>query len=213
MKIVDKNGVLDQVGGSSEITLELGCGHRKRHSEAIGIDKQDYPGVDIIGDAYDVLRRFPAASISAVYSYHFFEHQENIESYMTELNRILIAGAPLLVVTPHFSNPYYYSDPTHRTPFGLYSFSYFCKNELFRRQVPRYHSGYHFKLKNVELIFKSSPPFYFRWGIKKFFQFIFNLNRYMMELYEENFCYLMPCYEIRYSLIKQDAPSDPDRSL
>jgi hypothetical protein len=205
MKIVDKNGLLDQIGDIGEITLELGCGHRKRHSEAVGIDKQDYPGVDIVGDAHDILCRFPPASVSAVYAYHFFEHLENVESYMVELNRVMITGAQLLVVTPHFSNPYYYSDATHRTPFGLYSFSYFCHNDLFHRRVPRYHSGYDFKLKKVDLIFKSAPPFYFRWGIKKCIQSIFTLNRYMMELYEENFCYLFPCYEIRYSLTKQPA--------
>jgi ubiquinone/menaquinone biosynthesis C-methylase UbiE len=203
MKVIDKNGTLDSMGDSDNIALELGCGHRKRHPTAIGIDKQDYPGVDIVGDAYVVLQRMPAASISAVYTYHFFEHQENIESYMTELNRIMAPGALLRVVTPHFSNPYYYSDPTHRTPFGLYSFSYFCKNDYFSRKVPVYDSEIAFELLDVDLIFKSSRPFYLRWGIKKLFQPVFNFNRYMMELYEENFCYFMPCYEIRYKLAKR----------
>ncbi len=57
-------------------------------------------------------------------------------------------------------------------------------------------------MAQVALIFKSSPPFYLRWGIKKVFQALFSLNRYMMELYEETFCYLIPCYEIRYDLVK-----------
>ncbi|RTZ98297.1 MAG: methyltransferase type 11 [Deltaproteobacteria bacterium] len=202
MSIVDKSGLLDRLHSTGNISLELGCGHRKRHPEAIGIDQQDFPGVDIVGDSLDVLRRFPEASVSAVFSYHFFEHIDDVESHMVELNRIMRGGATLLVVTPHFSNPYYYSDPTHRTPFGLYSFSYFCKNDFFRRKVPRYHSGYAFKLDSVDLIFKSSPPFYFRWGIKKIFQSVFTFNRYMMELYEENFCYVVPCYEVRYSLTR-----------
>ena len=29
---------------------------------------------------------------------------------------------------------------------------------------------------------------------------MFNLNRYTRELYEENFCYLFPCYEIRFEM-------------
>ncbi len=203
MKIIDKNSVLDSMGESEGIALELGCGHHKRHPEAIGIDQQDYPGVDIVGEAYGVLQRMPAASVSCVYAYHFFEHQLNIESYMTELNRIMIPDALLLVVTPHFSNPYYYSDPTHRTPFGLYSFSYFCKNNYFSREVPLYFPEIDFELMAVNLIFKSSLPFYLRWGFKKMFQPFFNLNRYMMELYEENFCYFIPCYEIRYKLAKR----------
>ena len=203
MKIIDKKGVFDRSDDSEEIIIELGCGRRKRHAEAIGIDLRDYPGVDIVGDALVVLRRFPSSSVSAVYSYHFFEHLDNVESYMIELSRTMKNNARLQVVTPHFSNPYYYSDHTHRTPFGLYSFAYFCKNVFFRRQVPNYQNELGFELVSVDLIFKSSPPFYLRWGIKKVFQFVFNLNRYMMELYEENFCYLIPCYEISYALVKK----------
>ncbi len=208
MKIIDKNGLLDRIGDAGEVALELGCGRRKRHPDAIGIDRLDFPGVDIIGDALDVLCRFPPVSVSAVSAYHFFEHLEDIEPYMAELSRVMIPDARLLVVTPHFSNPYYYSDPTHRTPFGLYTFSYFCRDDLFRRKVPRYRRGYHFRLNAVDLIFKSSPPFYFRWGIKKIFQSVFTLNRYMMELYEETFCYFIPCYEIRYSITKQSVEGE-----
>jgi hypothetical protein len=31
---------------------------------------------------------------------------------------------------------------------------------------------------------------------------LFNSCRYMQELYEENFCYIFPCYEIRFVLEK-----------
>lgn len=204
MKKFDKKGWLDRIDDGEEIVLELGCGSRKRHRDAIGIDLKDYPGVDIVGDALDILKRFPNNSVSAVYSYHFFEHLEEVTAYMTELNRIMKQDGSLQVVTPHFSNPYYYSDPTHRTHYGLYSFAYFCGNVFFRRQVPRYDQDLDFELVDVELIFKSAPPFVLRWGIKKLFQFVFNINRYMMELYEENFCYLIPCYEIRYVLAKRE---------
>jgi hypothetical protein len=30
---------------------------------------------------------------------------------------------------------------------------------------------------------------------------VFNLNTYMKEFYEENFCYWIPCYEIQYELM------------
>jgi len=40
-------------------------------------------------------------------------------------------------------------------------------------------------------------------GDKKIFQFIFNLNRYLMEFYEENLCYIIPCYEIKYEMHKK----------
>jgi hypothetical protein len=52
------------------------------------------------------------------------------------------------------------------------------------------------------LIFKSPKPFYFRWGFKKTAQVVFNLTSYLKELYEEFFCYLIPCYEIKYVMKK-----------
>lgn len=202
MKITDKTDVLNRIDHLEEVSLELGCGHRKRHQEAIGIDLRDFPGVDIVGDALAVLKQMSNNTVSGVYSYHFFEHLNNVDDYMVELNRIMKENACLEIVTPHFSNPYYYSDTTHKTPFGLYSFAYFCNNTFFRRKVPRYNEALAFELIEVNLIFKSSPPFYVRWGVKKIFQFIFNLNRYMKELYEESFCYFIPSYEIRYLLKK-----------
>jgi hypothetical protein len=55
-------------------------------------------------------------------------------------------------------------------------------------------------LSQADLIFKSSPPFYARYASKKILQAVFNLNRYTRELYEENFCYLFPCYEILFEM-------------
>ena len=204
MKIIDKKNMLDRIDRMGNLELELGCGKSKKHKDAIGIDAIDYECVDIVGDAYDILREFPDHSVSAVFSYHFFEHLEDIEAMMAELTRVMVDGAFLKVVTPHFSNPYFYSDCTHKKHFGLYSFSYFSKESLFVRKVPNYGNSPDFELCDVKLIFTSPRPFYFRWGIKKILQRIFNLNCWMMEFYEENLCYIFPCYEVRYEMIKRN---------
>ncbi len=60
MAILDKRGLPGSLQGA---TLELGCGGRKRHPEAIGIDALDHECVDIVGDVYEVLERMPAASV------------------------------------------------------------------------------------------------------------------------------------------------------
>jgi len=57
-----------------------------------------------------------------------------------------------------------------------------------------------FKIKNVKLVFKSPRPFYGRYGLKKIAQTIFNMGFYLKELYEENLCWLIPCYEIRFEM-------------
>jgi len=203
MEIVDKKNILKRMELIGELKLELGCGSCKRNKDAIGIDVSDYECVDIVGDVYDVLRKIPSNSVSAVYSYHFFEHVEDLRALMKELARIIKEDGLLVIVTPHFSNPYYYSDYTHKNQFGLYSFSYLSSDSIFFRKVPDYNKLLEFELNKVRLIFKSPRPFYFRWGLKRLFQAIFNLNRYMMEFYEENLCYIFPCYEIRYEMIKK----------
>jgi len=181
-------------------TLELGCGGSKRHPDAIGIDTLDHACVDILGDVYEVLEQVPTASVKAVYAYHFFEHVTDLPKLMDLLARVIQPGGLLRVVVPHFSNPYFYSDHTHRAFFGLYSFSYLVSDNIHRRKVPTYGREVRFELSQADLIFKSPPPFYVRYACKQILQAAFNLNRYTRELYEENFCYLFPCYEIRFEM-------------
>jgi SAM-dependent methyltransferase len=197
MAILDKRDRLAQLQGA---TLELGCGGHKRHPEAIGIDALDYECVDIVGDVYEVLEQVPAASLKAVYSYHFFEHVTDLPRLMDLLARVIRPDGVLNVVVPHFSNPYYYSDYTHRGFFGLYSFSYLVSDSIHRRKVPTYGREVRFELSRAELIFKSPPPFYVRYAFKQILQVVFNWNGWTRELYEENFCYLFPCYEIRFEM-------------
>ena len=58
------------------------------------------------------------------------------------------------------------------------------------------------QLCKVDLVFKSTPPFYGRHAIKRLFGWLFNSCRYLQEFYEENLCYVFPCYEIRFLLQK-----------
>jgi hypothetical protein len=202
MAVLDKRNLLSNLRGAP---LELGCGSSKRLVDSIGIDKIDYDCVDVVGDVYEVLDQIPSQSTPAIHSYHFFEHVRDVALLIDKIARVLMTNGMLEVVVPHFSNPYYYSDYTHRNFFGLYSFSYLSEDAILRRKVPHYTSSLWFELEEVHLVFKSSPPFYGRHVLKQAFQVLFNVNSYMKEFYEENCCYLFPCYEIRYSLRrKQD---------
>ena len=140
MALIDKAKILSSVDSISHIELELGCGNRKRNRQAIGVDMLDYPDVDIVGDVYEALASFPSRSVDAVYSYHFIEHVPDVPRLLSELARIVKPNGYLEFVAPHFSNPYFYSDPTHRSFFGLYTFCYFASNSPFARHVPTYGS-------------------------------------------------------------------------
>ena len=202
--VVDKRGRLASLESQPRIVLELGCGNRKRHQDAIGIDVIDYPAADVVGDVFDVLALFPDASVDAVFSYHFVEHLPDLARFVSVLARILKPSGTVKSVVPHFSNPYFYSDYTHRTAFGLYSFSYLATDRLFRRRVPRYVARSGFELRDVQLRFKAGRPFYVRHAISRLVGWVVNSTRTTQELYERAFCYLFPCYEVEFDLTRLD---------
>jgi SAM-dependent methyltransferase len=201
MPIVDKGGVLPNIRNRRPVVLELGCGNRKWDSEAIGIDIRDFACVDIIGDVVGVLKEIPDGVVDVVSSYHFLEHVVDLELLLAEAARVMRIGGRFKAVVPHFSNPYFYSDPTHKNHFGLYTFSYLAHDRVLRRKVPHY-NPVSFRLMNVDLRFKSSRPFYIRHGVKRVLGMIFNSCGYMREFYEENLCYFFPCHEIEYTIEK-----------
>ena len=113
---------------------------------------------------------------------------------------MLQPGGEFRAVVPHFSNPAFYSDPTHRAFFGLYTFSYWVRETPFRRKTPQYEAALPFVLVSARHNFKSSPPFYVRHALKKVAGWWVGLGRWPQEFYEEHLCWIMPCYEVDFVL-------------
>jgi SAM-dependent methyltransferase len=201
--VLDKRGRLASIGSAGDVTLELGCGSRRRIADAITIDALDYECVDVVGDVFAVLARVPDASVDLVFSSHFVEHLPQIEPLLCELRRVLKVGGQVRTIAPHFSNPYFYSDYTHRSFFGLYTFSYLAVDRLFKRRVPQYTRDIGFELVDVRLCFKAPPPFYLRYAFRRAFQSLVNVSVFTKELYESSLCYLFPCYELEYVIVKR----------
>ena len=116
--MIDKKNLLGSLTSSSSLIIELGCGSTKKNPEAIGIDFLNYPAVDIVGDVYDILKKLPESCVIHVSAEHFIEHISDLNILMSELERVVKPGGVIDFVTPHFSNPYFYSDPTHLKFFG-----------------------------------------------------------------------------------------------
>ena len=120
------------------LILDIGCGKKKQDQTAIGLDRQPGSSADILCE----LTRFPWPirdnCADEVYLSHFLEHQPDILRVMAEVHRIAKAGAEVVVVTPHYSSPDSYTDPTHLFHLGFHSFDYFDRDSF---QDFTYHSG------------------------------------------------------------------------
>jgi len=200
----DRSGVLKKLKistGNDFISLDLGCGTKKFSESFIGIDLSENPEVDIVGDVFDILAEIPDSTISQIYSSHFFEHIEDIPHLLRECTRVLKSGGVIDIIVPHHSNPFFYSDPTHKSFYGLYTFSYYAECDILKRGVPEYSRIKGLQITNIELVFKSYRPHYIRHGLKKVVQKFVNLGNFNKEFYEEMVSGFISCYEIHTSLI------------
>jgi ubiquinone/menaquinone biosynthesis C-methylase UbiE len=198
--LIDKRNFLTNQSSLKKVEIELGCGARKRHPHALGIDLIDTPDVDIVGDVFDVLLKIDTGSVKAIYAYHFLEHVSDLEKLLREFERVLMQGGEATLVVPHFSSPYFYSDPTHKTFFGLYSLCYFAERHPFVRKVPTYGRALAFELFRVDLGFKAERPFYIRYAMRRVIGLFFNASNMLKELYEDMFSNIFSCYEVCYRI-------------
>jgi Methyltransferase domain len=182
--------------------IELGCGRTKQVAQAIGIDQLDAPEVDIVGDVFEALALLANGTVQQIYASHFVEHIEDLPRLVAECSRVLAADGTVEFIVPHHSNPFFYSDYTHRRAFGLYSMSYLVKDDLLRRKVPTYGVTSTLRLTDVRLGFKSPLKYSLRNLFLRSLGAFFNLSRYTQELYEELFSKLIPCYEVSYLCVQ-----------
>ncbi|WP_425639475.1 class I SAM-dependent methyltransferase [Algoriphagus yeomjeoni] len=189
---------------SKVVKVELGCGNNKRIKDSIGVDVLSFPGVDYVFDLNKGMPFFEANSIDEIYSHHFLEHLDDLPFFMGEVNRVLKRGGTLRGEVPHFSNPYFYSDPTHKNHFGLYTLNYFVKNqESFVRKVPSFYNDLNFEIVSYTIVFKSKSLSTVYSRIKnRILNRWFNSSLKRLEVYEELFCYRFPCYELKFCIRK-----------
>lgn len=195
-----KEELLNVLATTHKVVIDLGCGPNKKEG-AIGFDYADLPGVDYVANLEEGLSFLPDNSVDVYLNSHFLEHISQLELLMSEIHRTLKPGGRLKVIVPHFSNPYYYSDYTHVRFFGLYSFDYFSGlDHGYRRKTPVYNNSFQYRILTRRLIFRS-PYLPVISSIKKhIFTPLFNCSKYMQSLYEDSFCYAIPCYELVFEL-------------
>jgi SAM-dependent methyltransferase len=109
---------------SSKKILDVGCGQNK-YRGAIGIDSNPRTKADVIHDLGDVPYPFQDNEFDEIICRHVIEHVPDVMAFITELHRIAKPGGRIKIVTPHYSNPDWATDPTHRNHLNSYSFTCF----------------------------------------------------------------------------------------
>ncbi len=104
--------------------LDVGCG-RNKHPGAIGLDINPDTDADIIHDLAIVPYPFPDNEFDEIVSYHVIEHVPDPTAFVTELYRITKPGGRIKILTPHYTNPDWPNDLTHRNHLNSYSFQNF----------------------------------------------------------------------------------------
>jgi SAM-dependent methyltransferase len=156
--------------------------------------------VDIIADLNAPLDLLPDNSVSEVYTCHVLEHVNNLVGLMEELHRIVQPNGKIEIRVPHFSNPYYYSDPTHVKFFGIYSMYYFVseENQPPVRKVPAFYTRSRFIVDSIEITLVNTA-FIDRIIFPRLYTFI-NKSFDRQDFYERRLCRLFPANGLMYQL-------------
>ncbi len=104
--------------------LDVGCGNNK-HAGAIGIDNNPRTAADVIHDLGVVPYPFQDDEFDQIVSNHVVEHVPDVMNFVSELYRITKNGGRIRLLTPHYTNPDWATDPTHRNHINSYTFNTF----------------------------------------------------------------------------------------
>ena len=104
--------------------LDVGCGINKTPG-AIGLDNNPKTAADVIHDLGAIPYPFPDNEFDTIVSNHAVEHVPDLMSFIGELYRITRNGGRIKIITPHYTNPDWATDPTHRNHINSYTFNTF----------------------------------------------------------------------------------------
>ena len=148
-----------------------------------------YPGngVDVVHDFNVFPYPFDSDTFDEIVCNSSLEHVGDFIKTVVELHRIAKVGALLKVITPHFSGPDAYRDPTHKTFFAYTTFDFFASGGSYRSEtngllaIERRMFGVPRKTGAIKSILK-------------------NLFNRIPDLYETHLCWIFPAKTIYYEL-------------
>lgn len=181
--------------------LDVGCGQTKTPG-AIGVDISANTQADVLADVNRRPWPFGDNTFEQLICRHIIEHVVDLVAFLEEVHRVSKPGAVVKIVTPHFSNRYSFTDPTHLRHLAWRSFDYFTGESAgavptlweraleLRHPIPSLYTRTRFRLRRRFLDF-GRP---FRWlGIQ------WLANRWP-DLYEQYLPFLFPARDLYVEL-------------
>jgi SAM-dependent methyltransferase len=173
--------------------LDIGCGTNKTPG-AIGMDINPRTAADVIHDLDDLPYPFENDQFDEVIGRHVIEHVRDPMAVMCELHRITRAGGKVRLVAPHWTNPDFATDLTHRNHLNSYSFRNltderavfpFYTDVRFRQLAVRVSVLNLWKLFGLELLINLDNRFPRMRFVRKFWEQYLNAIARGKELYFE----------------------------
>ena len=172
--------------------LDVGCGSNK-YDGAIGLDNNPRTAADVIHDLGEIPYPFADDEFDLIVSRHVVEHVPDVMAFITELHRITKNGGRIRLVAPHYTNPDWATDPTHRNHLNSYTFNTFMPE----RQVFDFYTQV--KLKPVKT-YVSLASLWKALGI----EFVVNLDqkneklRFLRKFWEHYLSYIFRGKELHF---------------
>jgi SAM-dependent methyltransferase len=172
--------------------LDVGCGTNK-YPDAIGLDSNPRTNADVIHDLGAVPYPFADDEFDLIVSNHVVEHLPDMMAFMQELYRITKHGGRIKLLTPHYTNPDWASDPTHRNHINSYTFNVFVPD----KQLFPFYTEINLRIINVHV---SLANLWRALGI----EFVVNLDqqfpsmRFTRKFWEHYLSYIFRGKELRF---------------
>ena len=183
--------------------LDVGCGKNKTPG-AIGMDINPLTKADVIHDLGVFPYPFADDEFDEVIGLHVVEHVPDPMGFVQELHRITKPGGTIRLVCPHYTNPAWASDLTHRNHISSYSFQYFQEN----RQIFDFYTSARLVPKEVRLTLANL------WRVLGL-EYLVNLDnrrpglRFIRKFWEYYLCYIMRGKDLYFTfeVVKKREPS------
>lgn len=158
--------------------LDIGCGLNKQPG-AYGVDSNEHADQDTTWDLEQIPWPFEDDSFVLVYALQVLEHLEDRVATMREIYRVSKHGALVVVSVPDGLCAGFAQDPTHKHPWSIGTFLYFCPDQWPRDwdEIPPYAHNVKFRIYDFFVHTGESRPYegkFYRDDLRVYLQVIKN---------------------------------------